>query len=792
MGTNGTFSEDNFPPNPPPKVGAETFSDNDAFVTHTGSLPGASPSYSAGAGQAVPATGPGREMSMDFVQGFYQDERGFGLTADDSLEFASTATSTASIPATDSFELDEADSLNAVANSTDEFVSFIEAESVEIFDTDAASVADEETALRLRWLDETEQLAVAESEELAVAATDDEQSAVADRAVSVTRPATEESGTFNDEQQLTAEFPEQDSLNFAEAEIVSVTSADNIAFAESAQTAAALDATDSVAATDTQSNRAAFLEYDSYSTTEQLSRDAQVLRFDSAQTTEYWLHGAAVTDTESMQPNDDLYVLGKHSAEELQVAEFEQLQVAASSSEQALLSSDSQVALPGGVSRDTSPYYVQVLASTPLFYWRLGEISGNVIFDKQRRADGVLSGNLTFVRGLIAGENTALYFDGSTTVSLGDQYLDYENFSLEFVAKEVVGEILGKSTELSVQATTEGVEFTVYGAAGAVAYSCSTTERTGHFVFTIRAGIATLHVNGVEVSSSIQAVPTLDTATPLQLGAGAVGVIDEVSIYNRALLPEEIFRHYYAAILNQDYTAAIQALRPFVHLPFATDELEHDDLLDVQLDAPAVWVDGPKKFFVQGDSALQLAAGDQVHVQTSGIFQQVSDYTIGCTFRIDGPGPGVVRQLAGVDGGWSLTVQDDNTVLFEPGGARASVRSSNTVAEQTWHNVYATHVAGKSLLYLDGVLEAEVANTSGLAASQTPGEGNLSLGGAGFEGSLAEFFATERPMTKPQAAGLHKIVQHGRSDAGTFEFNNYSIESAGFRVYTYEVVVATA
>ena len=77
------------------------------------------------------------------------------------------------------------------------------------------------------------------------------------------------------------------------------------------------------------------------------------------------------------------------------------------------------------------------------------------------------------------------------------------------------------------------------------------TDRNFHHVVVTKSGPAVhLYIDGVDVTGKVSNRTIADTSGTLSIGAGAAstfrGVIDEAAVYNYALSPDQVARHYAA------------------------------------------------------------------------------------------------------------------------------------------------------------------------------------------------------------------------------------------------------
>jgi Concanavalin A-like lectin/glucanases superfamily len=225
------------------------------------------------------------------------------------------------------------------------------------------------------------------------------------------------------------------------------------------------------------------------------------------------------------------------------------------------------------------PYSQAVLASAPVVYYRLGESFGTMAADSSGHLyhGTYINGPTLGVAGAISGDpNTAVRFNGSTQSMLGPASsapFELMAFSAECWLKMPPGlpagavAVLGPSGELYSgwllylywDAFAAGIDFVLYNAPDLetevwAEYPIGTFVNDWvHVVATHTGAGRLLYINGVKAAESGVPFTVGYTAHyPFRLGtfAGAHpqfylnGYLDEVSIYNRALGPDEVAEHY--------------------------------------------------------------------------------------------------------------------------------------------------------------------------------------------------------------------------------------------------------
>jgi hypothetical protein len=223
-------------------------------------------------------------------------------------------------------------------------------------------------------------------------------------------------------------------------------------------------------------------------------------------------------------------------------------------------------------------YYREVMADSPVAYWRLGEASGTTAVDAIGSYNGTYVSSPTLgVEGAVVG-NTAVTLGGSSYISLGDVLdMGTSDWTIEGWVKTTDSDFAVFSK--SVTAAGNG-RYGVYYTGGnlnalfdppsgdvVLASWASTIPKNGswhHIAATFnRDELMKLYCDGaLRASTSISAYNGEDLQSNFLANIGAyqnalntgvyellnlVGSIDEVAIYNTALSPARIAAHYAAA-----------------------------------------------------------------------------------------------------------------------------------------------------------------------------------------------------------------------------------------------------
>ena len=208
----------------------------------------------------------------------------------------------------------------------------------------------------------------------------------------------------------------------------------------------------------------------------------------------------------------------------------------------------------GGVSSGCA-YVDEVLADSPVAYWRLGD-DGAAAIDSVGDHDGTHIGTMR-AQGLIACDDGAMLFGSDAAISLGDifpfderqaftveAWVDWRGNASRIVARDngVAG------WRLSITPTPQA-EFGRYQGAMGDGDHHNITMGVHHLVGVYTGDAVCIFVDGAADSDGCDpsdfGLPLV--MTPLMISPGIFeGVIDEVAIYDHPLTPERINAHYKA------------------------------------------------------------------------------------------------------------------------------------------------------------------------------------------------------------------------------------------------------
>jgi len=214
-------------------------------------------------------------------------------------------------------------------------------------------------------------------------------------------------------------------------------------------------------------------------------------------------------------------------------------------------------------------YPGEVIADSPVSYWRLGEASGNTAADSADGNDGrIRHGVALGVPGALVGDpNTAMQFDGNDFINVPNRRnlnitgdLTLEAWANPAKFREGTQAVVHKGgyqyrLRLTDNNHWEGSVFIRGARYSVISPAPAVIGQWDHLVMTRSGTTLKLYVNGVEVATTSVPNRPLDT-TQKSLTIGRVnngypsffhGSIDEVAIYSTALPPCRVAAHYKAA-----------------------------------------------------------------------------------------------------------------------------------------------------------------------------------------------------------------------------------------------------
>jgi hypothetical protein len=225
-------------------------------------------------------------------------------------------------------------------------------------------------------------------------------------------------------------------------------------------------------------------------------------------------------------------------------------------------------------------YRQEVLADTPVAYWRLGEATGTVATDQAGTNAGQYRGGFTLGQpgALVGDADTATRIDGtsgyisvanSASFSLGDV------LSLEaWVKRSTLGtdqRIFHKGSGWALLrfTTTNRVLFAKSSGGDITTSTVAITDTTRwhHIVATKNGTTVRLYVDGVDATGPVANQTVVNTTSSLNIGRDTGGsqyfngLIDDAAIYRQALSPTRVRAHY-----NKGVPPSVDTTPPTVQL----------------------------------------------------------------------------------------------------------------------------------------------------------------------------------------------------------------------------------
>lgn len=251
-------------------------------------------------------------------------------------------------------------------------------------------------------------------------------------------------------------------------------------------------------------------------------------------------------------------------------------------------------------------YASEVLADSPLLYWRLGEASGTTAADASGNGrTGTYAGSPTLgASGLLTGDsNTAATFSGSSGQYLsGAAPATTSAFTFEFWLNIASTGVTRALANRYPSATGDRIFFLQVNSGGALTLALRNAAGTNanvtgtatvagsgrhHVVITYDGSATRIYVDGVLDATTTAATGALANVTPdLEIAARAAspawtaGTFDEVALYGTALSAARVSAHYTAGS-----TAAADQIHAAATMPAMSGGLTLDMAPKFQLSA---------------------------------------------------------------------------------------------------------------------------------------------------------------------------------------------------------------
>ncbi len=221
-------------------------------------------------------------------------------------------------------------------------------------------------------------------------------------------------------------------------------------------------------------------------------------------------------------------------------------------------------------------YSSEVLADSPLAYWRLADSSGTTAVDSAGSSrDGTYSGTYTLNQAsLLTGDsNAATYFEGGEVLAPSAAWMDTDHVTFEAIVKPTgVGasgtrwiggrDHNGGTSDLAWRLDYASGKFRAIcildGSTTLRVVTGTTTivvDTTYHVALTYDGTALRLYVNGASEGTPVAVSGVIKkTARPINIGrsgtdaAWVAGYLDELAVYGTALSPARILAHANASV----------------------------------------------------------------------------------------------------------------------------------------------------------------------------------------------------------------------------------------------------
>ena len=353
------------------------------------------------------------------------------------------------------------------------------------------------------------------------------------------------------------------------------------------------------------------------------------------------------------------------------------------------------------VSEGLSPYQQEVMKDSPAVYYRLGELEGSIAYDSsgnEKHLSYPESGVTKGANGLVAGDNKAALFDGSsrayeTNYNPGGKTA----ITLEAWCK---ASVLNKSHNIVFNIGNRGHYISLRNYGGNSIYTIfsirvseiqkflycynkvMSVDEVYHIVATWESGdYQKVYINGVEIGRSESIVSGTLTHSPgVELAAYDNsyffnGAIDEVAVYETALSPERVAAHYRAGKIGEapviNFIESVSDKALFVdsstgNLIIALSVSDAAKFIDSSIMSQGVYIYNVSDFFTLKDSSsvagkLIVAVSEEFKLSDFTDGKKKTQFSISDIFELSDTG--VVKKLSQVDVNDFLNLIDTDSII---------------------------------------------------------------------------------------------------------------------------------
>lgn len=396
-------------------------------------------------------------------------------------------------------------------------------------------------------------------------------------------------------------------------------------------------------------------------------------------------------------------------------------------------------------SSSTSAYSDEVLADSPLLYYRFDETSGTTVTDSSGNSnDGTYYNSVTLNEpSLLASDNVSK----AISLTAGTDYIGFPtglvtgqtSWTIELWANapnKASGEGFSVFMGTNTGSAAAFIDFknnniTFGGYSNDLGYAYTYNNTTVHVVYTYDGTTRRGYINGVQVASD---TPTLTLGSAYGIigyhpyyGPGSasgdyVGTLDEVAIYNTALSATRIQAHYNAGIDVSSQTTLLIHSNTTNGSTTYTDSSFSNHVLTAN--GSAQHSTAQSKF---GSSAMSFNGVNGTYVSAP----DHADWDLGSAWTIDGwIYPNSIHSTkyakflstrVGASGsGWEIFFTNSTGVFgmqdFNAGGA-GYIESGASFSTSTWQHFAITYDGTNIRFFIDGTLQHTAAASATFASA---------------------------------------------------------------------------